>query len=115
MDTAKALFFNDKWKNTIKNGCKSFEISLSEHQLDLCAAHAAHLHMWNKTINLTAIKDPYEIALKHFIDSIALMPHIPKQARVLDIGSGGGFPGFCLKIANPELNIVMIDSAKKKG
>ncbi|MCK5100130.1 MAG: 16S rRNA (guanine(527)-N(7))-methyltransferase RsmG [Desulfobacteraceae bacterium] len=114
MNTAKTLFFNDKWKNTVRDGCKSFKISLSEHQIDLFATHAAHLNMWNKSINLTAIKDPDEIALKHFIDSIALMPHIPKHARILDIGSGGGFPGFCLKIANPQLDIVMIDSAKKK-
>ncbi|MCK5312727.1 MAG: 16S rRNA (guanine(527)-N(7))-methyltransferase RsmG [Desulfobacteraceae bacterium] len=114
MNTSKELFFNDKWKATVANGSKHFGLSLNDHQLDLFAAHAAHLHMWNKTINLTAIKDPAEIALKHFIDSIALVPYLKPNSRILDIGSGGGFPGFCLKIVNPDLNIVMIDSAKKK-
>ena len=114
MNTSNTLFFNDKWKSIIKNGSKELKISLNDQQLDLFATHAAHLNMWNKTINLTAIKDPEEIALKHFIDSIALIPYIKKKSKILDIGSGGGFPGFCLKIVNPDLNVVMIDSAKKK-
>ncbi|MCK5543039.1 MAG: 16S rRNA (guanine(527)-N(7))-methyltransferase RsmG [Desulfobacterales bacterium] len=114
MNTSNTMFFDDKWKSLIENGSKSFKLSLDEHQLNLFATHAASLTMWNKTINLTSIKDPDEIALKHFIDSVALMPYIKKQARILDIGSGGGFPGFCLKVVNPDLDIVMIDSAKKK-
>ena len=114
MNTSNTLFFNDKWKNIIKNGSKELKISLNDQQLDLFATHAAHLHMWNKTINLTAIKEPEEIALKHFIDSIALIPYIKNNSKILDIGSGGGFPGFCLKIVKSDLNVVMIDSAKKK-
>jgi 16S rRNA (guanine527-N7)-methyltransferase len=114
MVTYNNLIFNDKWKNMVLKGIKSFDLSLSEHQLDLFAAHATSLDIWNKTINLTSIRDPDEIASKHFIDSLALVPYIKKQARVLDIGSGGGFPGFCLKIANSDLDVVMIDSAKKK-
>jgi 16S rRNA (guanine527-N7)-methyltransferase len=115
MDTSKDLFFSDKWKSIIKSGGKSFKLNFSDLQLDLFATHAAHLTMWNKTINLTSINDPDEIALKHIIDSIALATFInKKQIKVLDIGSGGGFPGFSLKIVNPELNIVMIDSVKKK-
>jgi 16S rRNA (guanine527-N7)-methyltransferase len=114
MNTSNIIFQSDKWKNIIQKGSKSFNLNFNEHQLNLFAIHAENLHMWNKTINLTSIKEPDEIALKHFIDSIALVPHIKKQARILDIGSGGGFPGFCLKIANPDLDIVMIDSAKKK-
>ena len=114
MNTYNSLIFNDKWKNLVLEGSKSFNLSLDEHQLNLFATHAVTLDMWNKTINLTSIKDPDEIASKHFIDSLALVPYIKKQARILDIGSGGGFPGFCLKVANPDLDIVMIDSAKKK-
>ena len=119
MNTSKELFFNDKWKTIVKDGSESFGVSLNDQQLDLFATHAAHLYMWNKKINLTAIKNPEEIALKHFVDSIALIPYIKKfnikdQIRILDIGSGGGFPGFCLKIINPALDIVMIDSAMKK-
>lgn len=114
MNTYNALFFNDKWKNFVKKGLEEIKISLNNQQLELFATHAAHLHMWNRTINLTAIKDPEEIALKHFIDSIALIPYIKNNSKILDIGSGGGFPGFCLKIAKPDLNVIMIDSSKKK-
>ena len=79
MNTSKELFFNDKWKTTVEAGSKSLGVSLTANQLGLFAAHAAHLYMWNKTINLTAIKDPEEIALKHFIDSIAVIPYINKS------------------------------------
>ncbi len=114
MNTSIPLFFNDAWKNLVKTGCEGFGLSLDDQQLDLISAHAANLHMWNRTINLTSIIEPAEIAAKHFIDSLAIMPYIKHKARILDIGSGGGFPGFCLKIANPDLDVVMIDSAKKK-
>jgi len=114
MDASKNLFFNDKWKDIIKNGSQKLGIDLDNSQIDLFSSHAAHLYLWNKTINLTAIKDPEEMALKHFIDSIALILHINKDSKILDIGSGGGFPGFCLKIIYPDLDIVLIDSAKKK-
>jgi len=108
------IIFDDKWKNIVKTGSKSFGLSFNDHQLELFATHATHLYQWNKKINLTAIKETDDIALKHFIDSLALVPYIKKQSRVLDIGSGGGFPGFCLKIASPDLDIVMIDSTQKK-
>lgn len=119
MNAHKSTIFDSRWKNIVKIGGKSFGLSFNDNQLDLFAIHAAHLDQWNKKINLTAIKDPNDIALKHFIDSVALMPYIKKlnvkdRARILDIGSGGGFPGFCLKIANPDLDIVMIDSTLKK-
>ncbi len=106
--------FDDKWKNTIKNECKTFDLNLTDSQLDLFALHAVNLLFWNKTINLTSITDSVQMAHKHFIDSLHLMPHIGNGKVILDIGSGGGFPGFCLKVANPAFNIVMIDSAKKK-
>ncbi len=118
MNTYKQLFFNDKWKKSIKSGCEQFNIFPDNNQLDLFAIHAAHLYMWNKTINLTAITDPEEIAFKHFVDSIALIHYFKSRKadglKIMDMGSGGGFPGFCLKVMNPQLDIVMIDSAKKK-
>ncbi|MCP3899316.1 MAG: 16S rRNA (guanine(527)-N(7))-methyltransferase RsmG [Desulfobacteraceae bacterium] len=114
MNTSNNTFFTDKWKNLIKTGGKNFKLDFNDLQLNLFATHAANLHKWNKTINLTSITDHDEIALKHFIDSIAIVPHINEPSRILDIGSGGGFPGFCLKVANPDHEIVMIDAAKKK-
>lgn len=76
---------------------------------------------WNKTYNLTAITDPAEIKIKHFEDSLAPIPFLPchaeasaKAGRLLDIGTGAGFPGIPLKIARPDLHIVLLDAQRKK-
>jgi 16S rRNA (guanine527-N7)-methyltransferase len=69
---------------------------------------------WNRRINLTAITDPREIAVKHFIDSMAALTHIPDKGRLLDIGSGGGFPGLVIAVFRPSLDITSVDSVRKK-
>ncbi len=76
--------------------------------------HAKELMKWNKKINLTAIKQPLKIAEKHFIDSLAATSFIKNKNSIIDLGSGGGFPGIPLKIMNPLLNVVLIDSSRKK-
>jgi len=65
-------------------------------------------------MNLTRITDPEEVAVKHFIDSIAPAAMIDSGSRVLDIGSGGGFPGIPLKIFNPTISVALIDASRKK-
>ena len=69
---------------------------------------------WNKIHNLTAITDPQEIAIKHFEDSLAPLPHLPQGGRLLDIGAGSGFAGIPLKIERPDLEVVLLDSRHKK-
>ena len=76
--------------------------------------HAKELMMWNKKINLTAIKQPLKIAEKHFIDSLAAASFIKNKNSIIDLGSGGGFPGIPLKIMNPLLHVVLVDSSRKK-
>ncbi len=76
--------------------------------------HANELIKWNKRINLTAIKDPLKVAEKHFIDSIAATAYLKNENTLVDVGSGGGFPGIPIKIMNPSLSIVLIDSSQKK-
>jgi len=78
------------------------------------AVHARLLIDWNRRINLTAIADPLEMALKHYVDSIAPSALIPSTARLLDIGSGAGFPGIPLKIMRPAISLTMIDARRKK-
>jgi 16S rRNA (guanine527-N7)-methyltransferase len=75
--------------------------------------HVDLLLKWNKSINLTAITDPAEIAEKHVLDSLALVPILP-QGSLLDAGSGAGFPGIPVAIARPDLEVVLVDSAQKK-
>ncbi len=87
---------------------------MEEEQIDRLLFLQEELLRWNQRINLTAITDPMEILEKHLLDSLSLVPHIPSNARVLDVGSGGGFPGLPLKIARPDLRIVSVDSVGKK-
>jgi 16S rRNA (guanine527-N7)-methyltransferase len=73
------------------------------------------LLLWNKRINLTAVRDPEGIREKHFADSLALLPFIPAPARTLvDVGSGAGFPGAVLAVARPHLQVTLVESNQKK-
>ena len=105
---------SSEWSNLIANGARRFGIQVDRKQLELFAVHAAELLKWNRKINLTTITDPYEIAVKHFLDSLAPANLICAQATLLDIGSGGGFPGLPLKICMPSLSVTLIDASRKK-
>ncbi|MFC1812967.1 16S rRNA (guanine(527)-N(7))-methyltransferase RsmG [Thermodesulfobacteriota bacterium] len=105
---------SDKWKRFIRNGAEELDISIEPGQIDLFVVHAVELVKWNRKINLTAIADPLEIAVKHFLDSIAPAGLIPPDGTMLDVGSGGGFPGIPLKILFPSLTVTLIDASRKK-
>ena len=81
---------------------------------DQFSIHASELIKWNRKINLTTITDPVEVAVKHFLDSIISVRVIPEYGRLLDIGSGGGFPGIPIKIMIPSLSVTLIDASRKK-
>ena len=78
--------------------------------------YLTHLIEWNKVINLTSIIDPKEIIIKHFLDSLtALMAtSFPQNSVVLDVGSGGGFPGIPIKIVRSDIRLILIDPVQKK-
>ena len=69
---------------------------------------------WNEKINLTAITEPDDIILKHFIDSLTIAKYIENEQKVADIGTGAGFPGIPLKIAKPDTHVYLIDSLNKR-
>lgn len=103
-----------KWNRLIAGGANELNISLDRKKIELLGRHAVELLRWNQTINLTAITDPEKIAVNHFLDSLAPAPMIPPNASLLDIGSGGGFPGIPLKILMPSMSVMLIDSSRKK-
>jgi len=69
---------------------------------------------WNKTYNLTALRDPAQAISHHLLDSLAILPHVG-SGSLLDVGSGGGLPGIPLAIARPELAVSMVDTVQKKA
>ncbi len=76
--------------------------------------YAEMLRERNEKINLTAITEPEEVKVKHFLDSCSAAELLPGGASVLDIGSGAGFPGLPLKIVRPDLTVTLLDSVNKK-
>ena len=103
-----------KFKHHLKNGSNDLGIKVFEHQAKAMVIHAKELMLWNKKINLTAIKEPLQIAEKHFIDSIIAGSLLENEKCLIDMGSGGGFPGIPIKIMKPSLKVVLIDSSRKK-
>lgn len=90
------------------------KIDFSMEQTEQFFEYMKMLIEWNEKINLTAITDPEEIILKHFIDSITILKEIKNNSNVVDIGTGAGFPGIPLSIMNPTLKITLVDSLNKR-
>ncbi len=93
---------------------QSMQLSLSTDEIRSFEVYAAELKKWNSKVNLTAITKDNEIAIKHFVDSLALAPYITADDRLLDIGSGAGLPVIPLKIIRPDIPMVSVDAVAKK-
>ena len=89
-------------------------VRFSVEQMDKFYKYMNLLIEWNEKMNLTAIIEPNEIILKHFIDSITILKDIKDGSTVVDVGTGAGFPGIPLSIMNPTLKITLVDSLNKR-
>src|SRR5947208_10514903 len=106
---------SDKVSSRFVEGLQQLHLQLSEHQFEQLLRYCQELLDWNTRINLTAITDPEEVWLKHFLDSLSLLSVYDKpQTRLLDIGSGAGFPGLPLKIVRPGWQVVLLEATGKK-
>lgn len=95
---------------------KKIGVEINKEQRDKFQIFLEMLQKANAEINLTALTETNDIILKHFIDSISVLPFIPKNTvSVIDIGSGAGFPGIPVKITRPELEIALLEATTKKA
>lgn len=101
-------FFQD-----LKQGSQKLGLDLSEEALNLLLKYQDALVLWNKAYNLTAIRDPKEMLVKHLLDSLSILKDLPK-GRLLDIGTGGGMPGMIIALCQPDRQCVLLDSNGKK-
>jgi 16S rRNA (guanine527-N7)-methyltransferase len=97
----------------LKAGLESLGFNPEDHPCNQYLDYIALLHKWNKTYNLTAIKDPEEMLERHVLDSLSVLSFIEGQ-RCLDIGTGPGLPGLILALALPDVDWVLLDSNQKK-
>lgn len=105
----KETFFKQMQEKSIE-----LKIHFSVEQLEQFFAYMKLLIEWNEKMNLTAIIEPEEIILKHFIDSITILKEIKDNSKLVDVGTGAGFPGIPLSIMNPTLKITLVDSLNKR-
>ena len=97
----------------LKNKAEQINIILEERQIENFYKYMNLLLEWNEKMNLTAITEPNEVILKHFIDSLTIANLIEKDQKVIDVGTGAGFPGILLSIVKEE-NITLLDSLNKR-
>lgn len=100
----------------LKDACEKENLAFNEETYNKFIVYKELIKEWNQKINLTAITEDEEIIKKHFIDSIKIFefPYVKKAKSVIDIGTGGGFPGIPMKIVNPESKMVLLDSLNKR-
>ncbi|ELD1800345.1 16S rRNA (guanine(527)-N(7))-methyltransferase RsmG [Vibrio fluvialis] len=89
------------------------DLEVSEHQREQLVGYVELLNKWNKAYNLTSVRDPMEMIVKHILDSIVVSPLLVGE-RFIDVGTGPGLPGIPLAIMNPEKSFVLLDSLGKR-
>ena len=99
---------------TLDAGAQALGIPLDDRARGLLERYADRLLAWNRKVNLTAVTDPAELAEKHLVDSLALVPEVRGAATLLDVGCGAGLPGIPLAIALPGLSVTCCDTVAKK-
>ncbi|MFP5429675.1 MAG: 16S rRNA (guanine(527)-N(7))-methyltransferase RsmG [Gammaproteobacteria bacterium] len=100
-------------ESRLRAGVEKLSLSLPEGAMDKLLAYLALLVKWNGAYNLTAIRDPEQMVIKHLLDSLSIVPYV-QGGSLIDVGTGAGLPGLVLAIVKPELDVTLLDSNGKK-
>jgi 16S rRNA (guanine527-N7)-methyltransferase len=104
-------------RELLKSGADDLGVPLSIEQINSVFVYLAELRKWNRKINLTAIREERDVIIKHVLDSLSYLKGFGPGpgSRLLDMGSGAGFPALVIRIAHPEMAITLVESVKKKA
>ena len=102
------------WKRRLDDGAKRMGVELDESQVEALWRYAHMLRERNEHVNLTSIVSPEGILTLHMLDSLSVAPHLGDARRIIDVGTGGGFPGVPLAVACPQREFTLIDGTQKK-
>lgn len=103
-----------EFSNEFKKYLNEIDLTLSDEKIEKFYKYMNLIVEWNEKINLTAITVQKEMIIKHFIDSLSIAKNIPSGSKVIDVGTGAGFPGIPLKIYDESINITLLDSLNKR-
>ena len=98
---------------TLQRALTNTNLTVTEQQADLLIRYVMMMDKWNKAYNLTSVRDPQQMVIKHLVDSVVVAPHLNGQ-RYIDVGTGPGLPGIPLAIMHPEKHFVLLDSLGKR-
>ena len=103
-----------EFKKEMKEKALKIDVNLSDLQVEKFYKYLLELLDWNTRMNLTAITEENEVIVKHFMDSLTINKYIPKGAKLIDVGTGAGFPGIPIKIVRDDVSVVLLDSLNKR-
>lgn len=103
-----------QFSEQLKTNLQNINVNIEDSQAEKFYKYMQLLLDWNEKMNLTAITEPQDIIIKHFVDSLTIEKYISKDAKIIDIGTGAGFPGVPLSIARSDIQVTLMDSLNKR-
>lgn len=98
----------------IASGLAAMGVALDRAARERVLAHLELIGKWNRVHNLTAVREAEQMVALHVLDSLSLLPHLGSAHRIIDVGTGPGFPGIPIAIARPDVHVTLLDSSHKK-